>query len=232
MSAADLGPLDWRMAITDASGRPTPEFQRRWATQRTNNGLIVSKFIELEDAPTSYTGAHGELVRVNSGETGLEFATPSTVLDSFGLAQGDILFRGPTGWTVLAPGTATQLLQTGGPSGNPSWVNAPVTLPSIANNTLLANTSGSAAVPVATTLTTLIDSALGNVRGDILFRNVTGWVVLAPGVVGQFLQTGGSGADPSWAIPSSSFIPLSLGSEPGQTVTDGAGDFITIPYAG
>lgn len=39
-SAKDLGPLDWQTPIVDASGRPSPEFQRRWNTQRTNNGLI------------------------------------------------------------------------------------------------------------------------------------------------------------------------------------------------
>lgn len=42
MSAADLGPLDWRVAIVDSGGRPTPEFQRRWNTQRNNNTLIGS----------------------------------------------------------------------------------------------------------------------------------------------------------------------------------------------
>lgn len=39
-SVQDTGPLDWRIAIVSGDGRPTPEFQRRWATQRTNNGLI------------------------------------------------------------------------------------------------------------------------------------------------------------------------------------------------
>lgn len=36
----DTGPLDWRIGIVDQGGRPTPEFQRRWATQRGNNALI------------------------------------------------------------------------------------------------------------------------------------------------------------------------------------------------
>ena len=39
-SVVDTGPLDWRIAITDKAGRPTPEFQRRWQTQRANNDLI------------------------------------------------------------------------------------------------------------------------------------------------------------------------------------------------
>jgi hypothetical protein len=37
----DLGPLDWRVSITDKEGRPSPEFQRRWNAQRRNNGLIA-----------------------------------------------------------------------------------------------------------------------------------------------------------------------------------------------
>lgn len=40
MAAKDLGPLDWRTPIVDGAGHPSPEFQRRWNQQRTNNGLI------------------------------------------------------------------------------------------------------------------------------------------------------------------------------------------------
>ena len=42
MTVQDTGPLDWRIAITDQAGRPTPEFQRRWAIQRNNNAQIGS----------------------------------------------------------------------------------------------------------------------------------------------------------------------------------------------
>jgi len=38
----NLGPLDWRIPIVTAEGRPTAEFQRRWATQVTNNSQIGS----------------------------------------------------------------------------------------------------------------------------------------------------------------------------------------------
>lgn len=39
-TSKDTGPLDWRIAITDGTGRPTPAFQRQWNTQRNNNALI------------------------------------------------------------------------------------------------------------------------------------------------------------------------------------------------
>jgi hypothetical protein len=167
----DLGPLDWRIGIVDKSGRPTPEFQRRWNTQRQNNGLIgsvtlgsgppttaladgaeyiditatppalyvgsngtnlkigVFSFIQLDDVPSSYTTEAGNIVRVDPGETGLEFSTLTAILDSLGTTQGSIIYRNATGWVVLTPGTAGQLLSTGGAGADPSWV-APPTPPS------------------------------------------------------------------------------------------------------
>ncbi len=40
------------------------------------------------------------------------------------LEQGDILYYDGSAWRKLAPGTAGQLLQTGGSGANPSWVSA------------------------------------------------------------------------------------------------------------
>lgn len=40
---------------------------------------------------------------------------------------------------------------------------------------------------------------LGMARGDVLYRGAVGWEVLTPGTSGEFLSTGGAGADPAWA---------------------------------
>ena len=40
------------------------------------------------------------------------------------LEQGDILYYDGSAWKKLAPGTAGQLLQTGGAGANPSWADA------------------------------------------------------------------------------------------------------------
>lgn len=72
-----------------------------------------------------------------------------------------------------------------------------VSLGNIANNRILANTSGAAAAPVATDISTLID-ILGSSQGSLLFRNSTGWTALSPGTSGQLLQTQGAAANPSW----------------------------------
>lgn len=46
----------------------------------------------------------------------------STVLDdTFGSAQGSILYRDSAAWKVLAPGSSGQMLQTQGSGANPEW---------------------------------------------------------------------------------------------------------------
>lgn len=59
MTAKDIGPLTWNSAITDGQGRPTPEFQRRWNTQRTNNALIGS--VSFGSGPPSGMPSDGAL---------------------------------------------------------------------------------------------------------------------------------------------------------------------------
>lgn len=82
---------------------------------------------------------------------------------------------------------------------NASWTQVNVGgLASIADDRVLANISGGAAAPVANTLTAIIDACIGSTQGNILYRNNTAWVVLAPGTAGHVLQTGGAAANPSW----------------------------------
>lgn len=54
---------------------------------------------------------------------------------------------------------------------------------------------------IAADIQALLDS-LSSTRGAILFRGNAGWQVLLPGTAGNFLQTAGAGADPTWVPPS------------------------------
>lgn len=81
-------------------------------------------------------------------------------------------------------------------SGSGSTID--LSLASIASNNILSNITGGSAIPIANTLTAIIDSAIGSTQGDILYRNASGWVVLPPGTAGNVLSTGGSAANPSW----------------------------------
>ena len=80
-------------------------------------------------------------------------------------------------------------------------------------------TKGSDGTDVGTTLTT---------QGDILYRDGSGLQRLAAGTSGQVLQTGGSGANPSWGTVSSDYVKLaSIDSTSGEVSFDG---FFTSDY--
>lgn len=89
------------------------------------------------------------------------------------------------------------------------------------------------------TLTALLDGSFGNVQGDILYRNATNWVVLAPGTSGEFLKTQGAAANPVWATAAGTGIQLisnSVTTTAGPTVTfrangTGGTGFFTISGA-
>ena len=68
----------------------------------------------------------------------------SSVMDAaFTSTQGSILYRGASNWVALSPGTNGQVLQTGGPSANPSWltVTGAGTVTSIGAGTGLSSSS-------------------------------------------------------------------------------------------
>ena len=65
-----------------------------------------------------------------------------------------------------------------------------------------AGTNGTNGTDVGTTITT---------QGDILYRDASGLARLGYGTAGQVLQTGGSGANPSWGTVSSDYVKVVSG---------------------
>lgn len=62
------------------------------------------------------------LGRNSAGAGTIEELTLTQILDMIGsAAQGDILYRGASGWARLAAGTAGQFFQTQGAGSNPQW---------------------------------------------------------------------------------------------------------------
>jgi hypothetical protein len=140
-------------------------------------------------------------------------------------ARGSVLTRTIGGWVSLAPGLIGQTLTSQGASADLIWTSpagggtvtsinagsgistggAPITgsgsvsLASVANQTLLANISGSSTAPTPTALSALFDAILGSAQGSVLYRAATGWAALGPGTNGQVLTSGGSAANPAWA---------------------------------
>jgi hypothetical protein len=172
--------------------------------------------------------ANNDVLANTSGGSAAPVATTVPALLDAAIAntQGGILYRGASTWSALPPGTSGQVLATQGAAANPQWVAAggsgtvtsvatgtgltggPITssgtvaLASIANNDVLANTSGGSAAPVPTTVSALLDAAIDNTQGDILYRGASAWAALGPGTSGQFLKTQGAAANPVWASAS------------------------------
>jgi hypothetical protein len=62
------------------------------------------------------------LANISGGSATPTTPTVTQLLDSaLGSTQGQIAYRNATVWTVLAPGTAGALLETGGAAANPVW---------------------------------------------------------------------------------------------------------------
>ena len=166
------------------------------------------------------------LANVSGGSAAPVPLTLSAILDVvLGNARGSLLSRTTGGWVALAPGAVGQYLKAQGAGADLAWdspagagtvtsVSAgigistgggPITgsgtvsLAAIADDTLLANTSGSSAAPIATTLPVLLDSVFGATQGTVVYRSGTTWAALSPGTSGQVLTTAGAAANPSWA---------------------------------
>lgn len=180
----------------------------------------------------------------NSGGSAIpQTISASNVLDMIGTTQGMVLYRGMTSWSVLSPGTSGQVLTTNGAAANPSWATVSgtgtvttltagsgiafssgatctttctISLASIAAGTVLANATGGATTPTATTPTAILD-IIGSTTGDILYRAGGGWQVLAAGTNGQVLTMGAS--TPAWGSAGTVSSVATNGGLTGGTIT-------------
>lgn len=154
---------------------------------------------------------------------GTSYSQISAFLDWLGNIQGEIVYRGSTGWTVLQPGAAGQTLKTGGAGANPFWgsgssssadfdsmfggIQGSVIYRGLSlwsslapgQNGYVLTTHGANANPTWSTLSNVIDINFGGVQGSILIRDASGWVALPPGTPGLALVTNGGGANPGWS---------------------------------
>ncbi len=156
------------------------------------------------DAPGGIYGPKAAGVWPADPMPGTSYSQISSFLDVLGTTQGDIVYRNASAWVVLPPGTSGQVLQSGGAAANPSWTS----------NAYVLNSAK-------------VDAAFGSTQGDILYRNATVWTVLAPGTNGQFLTSGGAGANPSWTTSTgftlnSAAVDAAFGGTAGGVLVRGA----------
>jgi hypothetical protein len=93
---------------------------------------------------------------VSGDGTNLTLRTPSSLLDSLGSTQGQILYRSAAGWVPLNPGTSGQVLHSNGAASNPTWDTDD-------------GAAGSTHTVHGSTHTDSNASAGGAERGDIMF---------------------------------------------------------------
>lgn len=175
----------------------------------------VYNFLDLMDVPHSYSGDGGEIVQVNSGATGLEFNTLSNILDALGSSQGDVLYRGASGWSVLAPGTSGYALVTGGAGANPSWAPAGSSLivqnngTTITTNATQINFSTNLTATVSGTDVTVVATGGGGGGTPPLVDGIP--VVLPALSTFTWFNQGGGSATSHTGGPISMIIPPSSG---------------------
>jgi hypothetical protein len=96
------------------------------------------------------------------------------------------------------PNTVSIIAGSGLTGGGTLATSRTLSLAPIANNTLLANVSGSSTAPSATTISAFLDSSITSTQGSIMYRGATTWTAIAPGSNGQVLASGGPAANPAW----------------------------------
>lgn len=79
-------------------------------------------------------------------------------------------------------------------------------------------------VTIAADAQTILDQ-ITTTRGSILFRGAAAWQALAPGAAGNFLSSGGAGADPAWAAGGGGGGALAL---IGSAVSTGVSPSLTV----
>lgn len=133
--------------------------------------------------------ADNQILRWDTASGKWQNETPGTMIDQ----NADAVAI--TGGTIT--GLPTPIVNSD--AATKGYVDSLSGLVPIGNNQLEGNISGGSDIPVGLTLTQFLDSAISNTRGAVIVRGAAGWLALAPGTVGQFLRTGGSGADVTWA---------------------------------
>lgn len=127
------------------------------ATTIANN--VVTNAMQANTMPAGTIKSN-----VTAGTAGPSDNTLTAVLDKgLSTTQGSVAYRNASQWTTLSPGTNGQLLATGGPSANPSWITASGTgtVTSVATAGLATGGTITSAGTVTVTAATKTDQQTG-----------------------------------------------------------------------
>jgi len=150
--------------------------------------------------PLTRTLTGTEPIAVAGVHTAVDLSANRTLSFQFsGQADGDIVRRAAGAWARLAIGSSGHVLTVVG--GLPAWA-APAAS-SVTINTASPLQGGGTGASF-----NLSFSVASEAHGDLLYRNGSAWVRLAPGTAGYLLQTNGAGSAPTWVAPPASSITI------------------------
>jgi hypothetical protein len=215
------------MAISDQSDAGTEKKITLAAlSSLIGGGGGATDFTDLNDTPGVYTGAGGDYVRVNVGETGLEFTTiPGAGGSSIKFVQA---FFGsvPSGFTPTATASSAIIIVTGAGGGGSDGTGSATT----GGNSSINNIPGDGGLPVV--LAPGGGGANGTTGGSAGGSNTFS----SPIQYSIFNLSGGQGQDGQTAFVPDAAAPLAnLRSMPGvggASFWGGGGGVATAPGAG
>lgn len=141
--------------------------------------------------------------------TGGTYNSPS-ISTPTGITKSDVGLSNVDNTSDATKNSATATLTNKSISGSSNTItNLPTTsisnsavtnakLATMSNATIKSNISGSTANPSDNTVTAILDKAFGSTQGSVIYRGSTSWNALAPGTTNYFLQTKGTGNNPTW----------------------------------
>lgn len=122
--ALRLQELQQREAMVNADGTPSQYFLRYLKARGGALTDLEAELIIKADKTTQILAGAGLTGGGDLSADRTLTVDEQAVLDAIATTQGAVLYRGATDWAALAPGTAGQVLQTGGTGANPSWATA------------------------------------------------------------------------------------------------------------
>lgn len=109
----------------------------RWLAGQGTSGVSAATY--------GSTGPFNVTLDAFGRATSASAASQSSYLDTaFGSSHGQIIFRGASGWQALNPGTNLQVLQSGGPNADVSWVNTSNIMTALAVGSIISAKSTTA----------------------------------------------------------------------------------------
>jgi hypothetical protein len=126
-------PLQPRLFLVSNSGSYAVQVKGATGAAVTVNagtvGLVLcdgTNCFTISATLASAAVANGSIMANLSGAAAAPTGTTVTaILDTVGAVEGSILYRSAAAWLALPPGTAGQMLKSGGAGAVPSWVSLP-----------------------------------------------------------------------------------------------------------